>query len=361
MKDVAKAAGVSQAAVSYAYSRPNKVSKEQREHVLKIAHELGYAGPNVFGQSLRRGRVGAIGVIVPDSLAYTFEDPSAFLILKGISETGDLANVPLTVLPIAHAHQGQSIEVSSFAGQPLPETSPALRGLVDGLVVFALSDDDPVVAELARRGTPLVTIDSPIIEGVPYITVDDRGGMRSLFSHVIEVATSDILIAIDKLSPNYPSGPVSLTEVFEQSYRVPRERLLGIRDAALSAGYDLSKATFFNIGSFHASDAADAFDGLLSKHCPSAIVGINDVVALAAIESLQRVGQSVPGGVAVAGFDGSAAAEAAQLTTVRQPMAEKGRLSARMLLEILDGKETFSRELPVELLIRDSTRLARAD
>jgi len=77
MKDVARAAGVSQAAVSYAYSHPAKLSENQVRHIMKTADRLGYAGPNIIGSSLRSGgRTGAIGVMVMDTLHYAFTDAS---------------------------------------------------------------------------------------------------------------------------------------------------------------------------------------------------------------------------------------------------------------------------------------------
>src|SRR5690349_4018812 len=99
MKDVAKAAGVSQAAVSYAFSGSPKVSAGQRDQILAVAADLGYHGPSIAGASLRSGRMGTVGVIIPGSLALAVEDPSTALLLKGIVEAGELADVALTLLP----------------------------------------------------------------------------------------------------------------------------------------------------------------------------------------------------------------------------------------------------------------------
>lgn len=83
MRDVARAAGVSQAAVSYAFSRPEKLSAAQRERVLQIAEELGYTGPHSVGRTLRTGQVGALGLMVTDSLPYAFDDPATAALLRG--------------------------------------------------------------------------------------------------------------------------------------------------------------------------------------------------------------------------------------------------------------------------------------
>jgi DNA-binding LacI/PurR family transcriptional regulator len=86
---------------------------------------------------------------------------------------------------------------------------------------------------------------------------------------------------------------------------------------------------------------------------PTAIVGLSDVLALGAMDAMRTRGL-VPGrDITVTGFDDVPAAEAAGLTTVRQPIAEKGRLAARLLL---DPDNTESQILlPTELIVRSSS------
>jgi lambda repressor-like predicted transcriptional regulator len=74
LRDVAKAAGVSQGTASNAFSRPEIVREEVREHVLKVAKDLGYSGPSVTGRLLRGGKVNAVGVAAIEPLSYFFED-----------------------------------------------------------------------------------------------------------------------------------------------------------------------------------------------------------------------------------------------------------------------------------------------
>ena len=100
MKDVAREAGVSQAAVSYAYNRPSKLSEGQVAHILQTAARLKYPGPNVVGRSLRSGSTGAIGVMVMDTLAYAFSDPSTKALLEGISQGRRQSELALTLLPL---------------------------------------------------------------------------------------------------------------------------------------------------------------------------------------------------------------------------------------------------------------------
>src|SRR4029079_18813629 len=85
MKDVARAAGVSQPAVSYAYNRPDQISTAGRERIFQVAADLGYPGPNPMGRGLRRGTLGAIGLLITDSLPYAFRDPATLELVSGIA------------------------------------------------------------------------------------------------------------------------------------------------------------------------------------------------------------------------------------------------------------------------------------
>ena len=77
MADVARTAGVSPMTVSYTYSRPARVSAAAAAKVRAAAAQLGYPGPHPTARSLRRGRVGSVGVVLGEPLTYAFADPQA--------------------------------------------------------------------------------------------------------------------------------------------------------------------------------------------------------------------------------------------------------------------------------------------
>ena len=83
---VARAAGVSASTVSNAFNRPERLSPELRERVLRAAAELGYGGPDPVARSLRSGRAGALGVVFRKPLAEAFEDPATAQLLRGVSD-----------------------------------------------------------------------------------------------------------------------------------------------------------------------------------------------------------------------------------------------------------------------------------
>ena len=122
-----------------------------RERVLAAAAELGYAGADPAARSLRSGRTGAIGVVLRERLAYSFDDPAAVRFLQGVSDAADPQQLALVIVP---AYPEQAGTFSAAIG----------RAAVDGLLLYSLVADDPLVEASLRRRLPTVVIDSPAPE-----------------------------------------------------------------------------------------------------------------------------------------------------------------------------------------------------
>src|SRR6185295_13413678 len=101
LKDVAKAAGVSQGTVSNVFNRPELVRAEVRERVEGCAEKLGYSGPDPRGRLLRAGKVNAIGVVVMGRLTYFFSDPFNREFMEGLSEVCDAAGAGVSLISAA--------------------------------------------------------------------------------------------------------------------------------------------------------------------------------------------------------------------------------------------------------------------
>lgn len=353
MKDVARAAGVSQAAVSYAYSRPSKLSATQVKHIMSTAERLGYAGPNIVGASLRSGKVGAIGVMVMDSLQYAFTDWSTKSLLEGVVESHLIDDCALTLLPLPH-------NVESLA-QPDRRTSDggrsALRGLVDGVIVHSLPDDHPALMFLRARKIPIVVVDAPRMPGVPLVTVRDREAARGQMEHILELGHTNIGVIVDRLVPDGHRGWVDAERRSASTERVVRERLRGYADACTAAGIDFAAVPMVEAGAWDDSSALNAARTLLGESNITAVVTTSDTMALATLQVAEEMGVSVPGQLSVVGFDDVPTAESAGLTTVRQPMVDKGRIAANMLMELIAGNLEHEEQqtLPTELVVRRTT------
>jgi DNA-binding LacI/PurR family transcriptional regulator len=96
---VARAAGVSPSTVSNAFNRPERLTPALRERVLRVAAELGYGGPDPAARILRRGRAGAIAVILGRLIADALGDPATTLFLTGVSDATDPQQLGLVLVP----------------------------------------------------------------------------------------------------------------------------------------------------------------------------------------------------------------------------------------------------------------------
>ena len=98
---------------------------------------------------------------------------------------------------------------------------------------------------------------------------------------------------------------------------------------------------------------------------PTAVCCTNDVIAMALMDRLERDGVAVPDAVSVVGFDDIplAAHRRIDLTTVRQPAEEMGRMAAEMALSAIAAGEHAGRRviMPAELVVRGSTGPARRE
>jgi DNA-binding LacI/PurR family transcriptional regulator len=346
MKDVAKAAGVSQASVSYAYSGSPRVSAKQRNQIFTVAAELGYTGPNVAGSTLRLGRIGAVGVLIPGSLGLAVEDPSTMLLMKGLVEVGELADVALTLIPVDRA---------GVAGGQEPTKPAALRGLVDGVVMHCLPNDHPVVAAVLERRMPAVAIDSPRIANMPYVTIDHRAAGEAQAEHVLGLGHRRIGIITDRLGGPFKPGFRLLSDIDTATETYIRERLLGYRDAIAAAGLLDDDVVLAEAADIDMASGMAAADRILNDFAPTAILATSDVHAVAALKVLRGKGVSVPEDVSVIGFDDAPIADLLGVTTIRQPLQEKGRTAAKMLLDLIAGNTRRRSVKRTELVIRSTT------
>ncbi|WP_344428680.1 LacI family DNA-binding transcriptional regulator [Amycolatopsis minnesotensis] len=340
---MAEAVGVSHAAVSYAYNRPDKLSEQQRSRILTVAAELGYPGPNPTGRGLRTGKVDALGLVLADSLAYAFDDPGVAMLMRGISEVGELTQVALTLLPAPLE------AVPATVG-----TGLSSRALVDGFLVYAMADHHPVLENVLHRRLPVVVIDGPALDGHSLVGIDDRGAAREAARHLLALGHRDVGVLVSRLSPDGRSGPVSRARIAKARDRVMKARVAGYQSAFAEA--KIGAPRVIEAGGFSAAQSRAAAELLLDT-CPvTAVLAATDVLALALLDAARARGLRVPDDLAVVGFDDIPAAASADLTTIRQPQAEKGQQAARLLLNTIDGERgTHFITLPTELVVRGST------
>ncbi|MEU9823070.1 substrate-binding domain-containing protein [Pseudonocardia alni] len=347
MREVAAAAGVSQAAVSYAFNRPDRISAARRDHILATATRIGYAGPDPAGRNLRLGRVGAIGLMITDALRYAFDDPATTQLLRGISEVGEVAEVALTLFPCPREAGGDGSGLLS-------------RGTVDGFLAYAMPDGHPGTEAARRRGLPMVVIDGPAVEGTPRVGIRDREAAAEVAAMITGLGHRRIGVLVDRLVPDGHGGPVDDRRVATARDLVMRERLAGYRDGLERAGIAWRSVTVIEAGGFDLRSSEVASETLLMSAEVTAVLAATDVLALAALTVAARHGRTVPVDLSVTGFDDVPAAAVAGLSTVRQPLVDKGGVATRVLLDLIGGRDApASTLLPHTLVERGSTAPSR--
>jgi DNA-binding LacI/PurR family transcriptional regulator len=339
MKTVAAAVGVSVSTVSNAYNKPEQLSAGLRDRIFAAARELGYAGPDAAASTLRSRRAGAIGLLLTEQLSVAFSDPFVVGLLAGLSEEAERTRTGLLLIPLPRHAAGAD-------DNAIRESVETVRSaVVDGIIAYCVDEGHPALDVIASRGLPFVHGD----DSLPgrRVVIDESGATRAVGEHLARLGHARVAVVVDS-----GRGPAAAGEITDEAllYLNARLRVQGVREG-LGDGARLTVIS----GGHNSVEAgrAGAEVALDRRDRPTAIVAAGDVrprgVLVAAGPRALQPGRDI----SVTGFDDIPAAEAAGLTTVRQPVREKGRLFARMLL---DPAYTEQRVLlPTQLIVRSTT------
>jgi DNA-binding LacI/PurR family transcriptional regulator len=334
IKTVAQAVGVSPSTVSNAYNKPDQLSAAMRERILDKARELGYAGPDASARALRSGKAGAVGVLFTDKLAYAFSDPYAVGFLAGLAEVAEEFATSLLLMPLSS---------SDIQGG----TNAVQQAAIDAAAIFCVAGGHPALDMLKNRGIPMVSTDRGDHPDLSWVAIDEVEAAAKLGKHLARLGHRELVVLVDNAEAA-GSRPVELT-VDEVGYTDCELRIRGLQKEMPDARIRLISGGHNALS----SGLAGAEWVLDSQDRPTAIVGLSDVQALGAMEAMKTRGL-VPGrDLTVVGFDDIPAAGPAGLTTIRQPIRDKGRAVGRVLLD----PETKERQLlmPTELVVRSSS------
>lgn len=319
--DVARAAGVSAATVSRAFSRPGKVSAATAEQIRLAAESVGYqAAPSRTVLPGRTHRRGMISLVVSD-----ITNPVFFELIRGAEEEAALNGYTLL---LAHSRESGDIE---------REAVERSLDIVDGVILTSTRMPGTAIRAMARQ-TPTLVINR-IISGVPNLFVDHVSGTRHVVDHLAALGHTDIL---------YLAGPdASWANGVRWQTIKEHGATRGMRTTALA-----SVAPTMDGG-------AALTDAILSTRA-TAIIGFNDMLALGAMKAMRHHGVRIPKDRSFVGFDNSTGSDLVEpgLTSVAAPQHTLGATAVRTLLAMLrDHGPTphHSVRLPTRLVIRGST------
>ncbi len=340
LRDVARAAGVSQGTASNVFNRPEVVREEVRERVLGAARSLGYAGPSVTGRLLRAGKVNAVGVAAIEPLSYFFEDLWARQLMTHISDICDGRGAGVAL-------------VSALSDERLDWNIQS--ALVDGFILLCVEGGERLVEITRQRQLPYVALAIGAEDStIPAIGVDNTGGAKLAAEHLIGLGHRKLAILTTELDDHHV-GRVSEATMRAARYSTTRDRALGYWQAFEAAGIDRAGVPMMETQEEAESTYACMEELFAGVDRPTAILAMSDKIAMYAVDWLFRHGLTVPGDVSVVGFDGvpEAAVATPKLTTLEQPMAEIAR---RAVEAALGGEQIVGRQvLPGRLVVREST------
>jgi DNA-binding LacI/PurR family transcriptional regulator len=327
--DVARRAGVSKGAVSFALNGRPGVAADTRARILAAATELGWQ-PSHRARALSQSRAFALGLVVARPPELLGADPFFPAFIAGVE--------------IELSRAGHALVLQVVPGNWAAERAGYQRlvgdGRVDGVFLTDLRRDDPRVDLLAGLGVPAVTLMRPAT-GSPYpaICLDDQPGIDAAVRHLAELGHRRIA---------HVSGPRDF--IHGASRYAAWESAMRALDLPTGAVVT---------GDFTAAGGAAATRRLLGgAEPPTAIVYANDLMAIAGATVAHELGFTVPGDVSITGFDDTelAAHVHPPLTTVRVDALGWGRAAARALLDLVEGTEVGDIALPpARLVIRRST------
>jgi DNA-binding LacI/PurR family transcriptional regulator len=346
LQSIADLLGVSRTTVSNAYSRPDQLNPKLRERILRTADELGYCGPDPAARTLRSGHAGVLGVLLAERLSYAFTDPAAVSFLQGVAQVGEREGTGLLLLPPSSP---------DGAGPP----AAAVRGaVVDGFLVYSMSSDAPGVQAVVARRLPTVVVDEPRLPGASFVGIDDRAAARGVAEHVLGLGHERVAVITFRLAADGYNGQVTPERQAAATFTITRARLEGYADAVRAAGLRWEDVEVQERTPNSVAGGAAAARVLFDRDPrPTAILATSDVLAVGAMRAAREHGLAVPGDLSVSGFDDTPGATLVTpaLTTVRQPLLDKGAVAGRLLLDPSPGAGADEVLLPTELAVRAST------
>lgn len=326
--DVARVAGVSKGAVSFALNDRPGVARETRERILAVARELGWT-PRVAARALSVSQALALGLVIarpPETLRADPFFPTFIAGIEGVLSEHGFALLLQVILDPAR-------EEESY--RRLAE-----QGRVDGVFLTDLRIGDSRPGLLAEIGLPAVAV-GPDVEGCPLavVCVDDRPGISAAVQHLLDLGHRRIA---------HVAGPSTLLHGCT--------RRQAWSDTLRAAGVPEGPCV---ISDFSAESGAKATIQLLDlAEPPTAIVYANDVMAVAGLSLAIARGVDVPGQLSVVGYDDTeiAAHLRPSLTTVSTDVVGWGQAAAVALLHMVQGRPDAPRTLPdPTLVVRESS------
>lgn len=341
INDVAKAAGVSIATVSRAFSHPEKVLPATRKKVLQAAEQLDFIVSRTAGV-LKSGKAYRIALLVGSNKIEWF----TACVIEGLDEVFRNAGYDLVIQPINGLKQRKQF----FEELPV-------RGNTDAVIVSSFAISTREAEQLNRINVPIIGINCAGAQSLSAsIAINDATGARLAIEHLATLGHQHIYYIYEQfLSPFHFSSAQRISS-FKDACKD-----LNTPHAGRPAAFPKLQGTVFAI-----NPGESTFDTILSKILlaqprPTALIFHQDSIAIPFMFRLQKMGIRVPEDLSIIGFDDSTFAQEIGLTTIRQNPRNMAKQAAQTTLALINGQPIKQTHInaPIQLRIRNSTSLAR--
>lgn len=332
LDDIAKLAGVSRATASRVINNHPDVSAATRQKVQEVIAAHNFR-PHRAAQMLATQRTRIIGIAVRNP-SLTFKSDYGTILFEGINEIATGRDYAM----LLHWEQ-QNAEDDHFSQRVLEQNR-----LMDGMLLASTLIASPLIDHLVALKIPFVMMERPTRHEaqISYVTVDNVQGAYDAVAHLIQQGRRRIA---------HVAGLKSAIDA--------QDRVTGYRKALDQHGFPFD-ADLYIEGAWSREGGYSAMKTLLERNVPiDAVFVAHDSGAEGALGALQEAGLRVPDDVALVGFDNLPNVQRCvpPLTTVHQPIREKGARATALLLDMIEGtvKDAQHIILPTQLIVRQST------
>lgn len=325
--DVAKLCGYSKATVSRAFASPQQVTEKTRQKVYAAARALNYT-PDAIAQAMARGHTNNIGFVINEQQYPAVLNPFYSPIVEAVLQTS--------------ARQGYTVFIASAQHLRGADERLHIKKQLDGVILAGHFDTDTIV-DLQRQNLPVVLLNNLVeMDDLCCITTDQYGGSVLAMEHLIRKGHKKIGLVAGRFSPYVYSA-----------------RYNGYMDTLRAHGLE-ADMRFVQTIEPTVEDAIECVRMILClEDRPTALFCTNDTIAIGAVKAVLRAGLSIPGDMAVIGFDDSDISRMIEpeLSTIHIETTQMGRLAAERLIRLVQGKkETQQRvQTEVKLVERQTT------
>ncbi len=328
IKDVARVANVSVATVSRVLNDIPLVNEETRKRVQKAIDDTGYK-PNAIARSLKMQKTNTIGIMIPDiSQAYYTQ------VVRGVEDVCNIYDYHIILC-----------NTDSDPNKELTYLNVFLEKQCDGILYIGKSLNEELINTICHSRVPIVL-----------------GAVSDSQERILSVSINNDEAAFDMTKYLMKKGHKKiafLRDENENSYS-GIERKKGYVRALESEGIVVN-SDYERKGKYSIKGGYDLMEEILQlEDKPTAVVALNDEMALGAIRKIEDAGFKVPNDISVVGFNNFEISEwvTPSITTISQPMYDIGAISARMLIKTIKNKEDKNKSIvvPHELIIRDSVK-----